>query len=301
MAFLTPLRYPGGKGKLSNFVELLFQENNLLDAPYIEPYAGGAGVAITLLFDEFSSHIHINDINRSIFSFWYSVLNETDQLCSMIQSTKVTIEEWKHQQEIQNRINEVTLLELGFSNFFLNRTNHSGIIKGGVIGGKDQDGPFKLDARFNKSDLISRIQRIARYKNRISIYNMDAADFISQVLPDLPARSFLYLDPPYYIKGQGLYENYYNHHDHLSISRLVKTIQQHWIISYDNTEQILQMYNNYRQIIYNLSYSAGDRYKGSEVMFFSENLSIPPIESPVSVDKKRISNNFTLRLGLPSR
>jgi len=299
MAFLTALRYPGGKGKLSNFVELMFQENNLLDAPYIEPYAGGAGVAIALLFDEFTSHIYINDLNRSIYAFWHSVLYETDQLCSLILSTPIDMDEWHRQHRVQSHVDDVTLLELGFSTFFLNRTNRSGIIKGGVIGGKKQDGPFKLDARYNKVNLISRIQKIARYGSRISIYNQDAAEFIQNVLPTLPARALVYLDPPYYVKGQGLYEDFYNHEDHLAISRLVKTIQQHWIVSYDSAEQILGMYDGYRKIAYDLSYSAGDRYKGAEVMFFSSSLSVPPIKSPTSVSRKLIGRNFSLRLGLP--
>ncbi len=298
MAFLTPLRYPGGKGKLANFMELMFQENNLLDAPYIELYAGGAGVAIALLFDEFSSHIHINDVNRSIYAFWHSVVNETDQLCSLIRSTEITIDEWKKQQAIQDHNEEASLLKLGFSTFFLNRTNRSGIIKGGVIGGKNQDGPYKLDARYNKDDLISRIQKIARYRSRISIYNIDAADFISQTLPTLPTQSLIYLDPPYYVKGQGLYEDFYSHNDHVLISRLVRNIQQHWIISYDNVDPIVQMYQGYRQITYNLSYSANNRYKGAESMFFSSQLSIPPTSNPILVSKKLINRNFSLRLGV---
>jgi DNA adenine methylase len=210
------------------------------------------------------------------------------------------MDEWEHQRSIQDRSDEYSSLELGFSTFFLNRTNHSGIIKGGVIGGRNQDGPFKLDARYTKTNLINRIQRIARYGNRISIYRMDAAEFIQQVLPNLPKLALIYLDPPYYIKGQGLYENFYEHKDHLLISQLLKNIQQHWIVSYDNTEQILEMYKGYRKIAYNLSYSAGNRYKGSEVMFFSDHLSVPTIKTPVSVSKKQISKSLTLQLNLPS-
>ena len=288
MPFLTPLRYPGGKGKLANFMKLVFRENNLLDAPYIEPYAGGAGVALALLFDEFVSHIHINDLNRSIYAFWYSVLNETDALCRLIRDTPLTMVEWENQQTIQQRADQVTALELGFSTFFLNRTNRSGIITGGVIGGKSQDGPYKLDARFNRDNLESRIQRIARFRDRISIYNMDAALLIQNVLPSISHNALVYLDPPYYVKGQGLYENYYEHNDHLEIARLVAQIPQHWIVSYDNAPQIQSMYNIHRQITYNLSYSAGDRYSGAEVMFFSDRLVVPVVESPALIRPKRV-------------
>ncbi|MBA4376630.1 MAG: DNA methyltransferase [Anaerolinea sp.] len=288
MPFLTPLRYPGGKGKLANFMKLVFRDNIILDAPYVEPFAGGAGVAIALLFDEFTSHIYINDINRSIYAFWHSVLNDTDALCQLIHDTPVTIEEWESQQSVQQSADQATTLELGFSTFFLNRTNRSGIIAGGVIGGKKQDGPYKLDARFNRKNLISRIQRIARFSNRISIFNMDAAQFIRDVSPRISNNALVYLDPPYYVKGQGLYQNYYEHDDHLEIARLVAGISQHWIVSYDNTPQIQAMYNGFRQIIYNLNYSAGQRYKGSEVMFFSDRLVIPAVENPALIPAKQV-------------
>lgn len=296
MAFLTPLRYPGGKGRLSNFIELVLQENNMLDAPYVEIYAGGAGIAFSLLFDDFSTHIHINDVSRSIYAFWYSVLNETDNLCSRIWATEVSIGEWNRQKYIQNHPEEVPLLDLGFSTFFLNRTNRSGIIKGGVIGGKNQNGPYLLDARFNKKELISRIHRIARYKNRITIYNIDAAEFIRHTLPLLPTKSMVYLDPPYYVKGKGLYDDFYDHEDHALLSTLVRSVQQPWIISYDNVLTVKLMYQDYRYINYKLGYSANERYKGTEIMFFSNELTIPPITNPVTIDKNLINNNFFLRI-----
>jgi DNA adenine methylase len=288
MPFLTPLRYPGGKGKLANFMKLVFLENNLLDAPYVEPYAGGAGIALALLFDEFASHIHINDLNQSIFAFWHSVLNETDALCRLIHDTPATMREWENQQAIQQHADQVATLELGFSTFFLNRTNRSGILTGGVIGGKNQDGPYKLDARLNRDNLESRIQRIARFRDRISIYNMDAAQFIRTILLGISHNALVYLDPPYYMKGQGLYENYYEHNDHLEIARLAAQIPQHWIVSYDNALQIQSMYSVNRQITYNLSYSAGDRYSGSEVMFFSDGVVIPVVESPALISPRKV-------------
>ena len=288
MPFLTPLRYPGGKGKLANFMKLVFLENNLLDSPYAEPYAGGAGIALALLFDEFASHIHINDLNRSVFSFWMSVLNETDAFCRLIHDTPATMREWEYQKAVQQRADQMTTLELGFSTFFLNRANRSGIITGGVIGGKNQNGPYKLDARLNRENLEARIQRIARFRDRISIYNLDAAQFIQTVLPSISHNALVYLDPPYYMKGQGLYENYYEHNNHLEIARLVAQIPQHWIVSYDNAPPIQSMYNLHRQITYNLSYSAGDRYSGSEVMFFSDGLVIPVVESPALIPSRRV-------------
>jgi len=281
MQFSTPLRYPGGKGKLTNFVKQIIVDNDLLDGHYVEPFAGGAGIALALLFQEYMIHIHINDLNKSVYSFWYSVINETDELCRLITDTPVTIEEWQRQRAIQSCSNSVPLLELGFSTFFLNRTNRSGIIKAGVIGGIGQAGEWKIDARYNKKDLISRIVMMANYRSKVSIYNQDASDFLLNVVPGLPDKTLIYLDPPYYIKGKDLYENHFNHNDHESLAKIVtESIRQHWLVSYDFVPQISEMYKNFRQLDYLLNYSAADRYKGSELMVFDDTLLIPDVVKP---------------------
>ena len=277
----TPLRYPGGKGRIAPYLRLLFEENNLLDGHYIEPYAGGAGVAINLLLQEYASCIHLNDADRAVFAFWHSVLNSTDKLCELIKDTPITMETWEKQKTVHRARGEQTLLDLGFATFFLNRTNRSGILTGGVIGGKEQKGAWKLDARFNKKDLIRRIETIALYRNRIRLYNLDAEDLINGVFPALPAKTLAYFDPPYYLKANDLYQNFYKHEDHVAISKLVKKdVTIPWIVSYDNMPEIMGMYKGYRSITYDMSHSAATNHKGSEVMFFSKKLNIPKVKNP---------------------
>lgn len=285
MRFNTPLRYPGGKGKLTDFIKLVFEQNNLLGGQYVEPYAGGAGIALNLLLQDYASYIHLNDLNISVYAFWHSVLNHPNELCKAIWDVKVTMKEWHRQREIQNGDpNHHDLLELGFSTFFLNRTNRSGIIKGGVIGGKNQDGPWKIDARFNRENLCKRIEKIAQHHSRINIYNMDAAIFITDIIPSLPRETLIYLDPPYYVKGQGLYQNHYMHEGHVKISELVKKHIKHpWIVSYDHTVEIVDMYKGCPMITYGINYSAQDRYKGAEIMFFNKKLVIPDIKNPANL------------------
>ncbi len=289
MPFYSPLRYPGGKRKLSNYIKLVLGQNGLFGAHYIEPYAGGAAVALALLFEGYASHIHINDLSRSVYAFWYAVLYETESLCSRIFETPATMDEWYHQRAIQERAFEVSLLDLGFSSFFMNRTNRSGIITGGVVGGKNQDGPYKLDARYNTDDLIERIRRIASHRSQISIYDQDASAFITTVLPSLPHNALVYLDPPYYSKGKDLYENQYKDEDHKKISDLVPNIGQHWVVTYDNTPEIVKLYEDYRRIVYHLNYSAADRYGGAEVMVFCNGLTIPTIANPAKVSNRVVS------------
>lgn len=281
MRYSTPLRYPGGKSKLTNFVKQIIKDNGLLEGHYVEPFAGGAGVALSLLFQEYIIHAHINDLNKSVYSFWYSVINDTEDLCKLISDTQVTMQEWQRQRSIQSQPNEVSTLELGFSTFFLNRTNRSGIITGGVIGGKNQNGEWKIDDRYNKQALIDRIKLVAYYKSRISIYNEDASSFLLNRCPSFPSKTLIYLDPPYYVKGKHLYEDHYTHDDHDALSQIVKnSIQQYWMVSYDFVPEIAGLYKEYRQIDYQLTYSAADRYKGAELMVFDDRLQIPDSTNP---------------------
>jgi len=283
MTFFSPLRYPGGKRRLTNFIKMIYHENDLLDGDYAEPYAGGSSVALSLLFNEYARFIHINDLDYSVYAFWYSVLNHTDELCRMIIDTPINMDTWLYQKSIFKDLNS-PILDIGFSTFFLNRTNRSGILTGGVIGGKLQNNNWKLDVRFNKKDLIERIEKIARFRNRIRLYNLDSSKFLEDIIPTLPERTLIYLDPPYYFKGtQMLYSNYYEPNDHFNVSQIVCNLPRKWIISYDNVPQIRQIYSGYRNLEYDLHYSAQQRYRGAEIIFFCNELIIPEVDSPIGV------------------
>lgn len=284
----SPLRYPGGKGKVANFLKLLYLENDLIGTEYFELYAGGASVALSLLYEDFASHVHINDINRSVHAFWQVALNDPDGLCRKITDTPVTVDEWKRQKAVQ-AATDPTDLELGFSTFFLNRTNRSGIIGGGIIGGHQQDGGWKIDARYNKPELCKRIRKVARFKSRITLTRTDAA----QLLDDISGRdadsTFVYLDPPYYVKGKGLYDNFYEHQDHVLIAQRVQALRCPWVVSYDAVPEILSLYGSIRSLRYSLNYSAAEAHRGSEAMFFSRSLQIPPTNSAAGITMRQVS------------
>lgn len=280
--FVTPLRYPGGKGKFASFVKDLMQLNNL-SGDYLEPYAGGAGVALDLLYNGYCQNIHINDFDVAVFNFWTAVTQDTDNFLQLMHETDVSIDEWFKQKEILEDPNNHTQLEHGFATFFLNRTNRSGILKAGVIGGKNQSGTYKLDARYNKKDLSKRIEKIGKYRDQIKVYNCDALELLGKVDDLLPSDSLIYLDPPYYVKGQGLYRNFYIHDDHVRIRKALDKIDSKWIVSYDNCSEIKEIYRGYHQEDYELNYSAYYKTKGSEVMIYSDKV------NPVKVPTKQLN------------
>lgn len=275
---LSPLRYPGGKAKLFPIFSRLISENRLHSATYCEPYAGGAGLALKLLAHGFVPRVELNDLDRAIFAFWNAALYDADRFCRRLADVDITVDEWRRQKEVY-RSSDGDQFELAFATYFLNRTSRSGIIEGsGPIGGYEQKGEWKIDARFNKKAQISNIQAISRLSPYITLYNEDALSFMATRLED--KSRFVYLDPPYYVKGRKLYKNFYRHDDHLEIAALLNSRRDgNWIISYDSAPQIHEMYQNFEGVVYNLQYSAGPRTSGEEVIFVSDRLMLPPLEA----------------------
>lgn len=273
---VSPLRYPGGKSCLYELAALVLRLNRLERGHYAEPYAGGGGLALTLLFEGHASEIHLNDIDQTIWSFWNSVLFETENLVELIKSTPVTIEEWHKQKGIYLDHPEHDRLTVGFSTFFLNRTNRSGIIKGaGPIGGRSQAGNYKIDCRFNRDGLCKRIRRIAKYKSRIHLHNADALHFMAEMDSQLPDRSLFCIDPPYFNKGSGLYTSYYQPEDHEEVSKTVLQLEHPWILTYDNTPEISRLYTSHRQYDFDVNYSLQTKRVGTELLVASKGLKMP--------------------------
>lgn len=278
----SPLRYPGGKGKLAGFVATLIKRNVLSDGLYVEPYAGGAAVAWELLLTGVVRRVAINDVSRPVFAFWRSVLDQTDELAALISDTPVDLASRDRFKAIFSSPDDASDLELGFAMFFLNRTHRSGILNGGVIGGRNQTGKWKIDARYNKSDLIRRIERIAAARRRIEITNLDAVEFVESKSPSWPAKTLVYLDPPYYEKGSQLYYDYYCDKDHLEVAQAVRSLRKvHWLVSYDDVLPIQEMYDGTPALQYTIGYSARNVLRGREAMFFSDGLIVPEVEGSI--------------------
>jgi len=279
MKFYSPLRYPGGKNKLAKFIALICKKNNI-NGHYVEPYAGGASVALYLLINRYVKEITINDLDRGIYAFWYSVLNHTESFCRKIENIEVTIKNWEKFKKIHANAGTVKLFDLGFATFFLNRTNRSGIIDGGVIGGKEQRGKYKIDCRFNKDELISRIKLISQYEKSIHLYNLDALELVNKIQKESSSKNTIfYFDPPYYLKGSSLYMNYYNEKDHEEISRRIQKIKNmRWIVSYDNVPEIKRLYRNFEKKEYTLFHFAYKPRREKEVLFFNNNLIVPRVK-----------------------
>lgn len=266
----SPLRYPGGKTSLFEYFARVIDKHNWKNVTYIEPFAGGAGAALSLLFLEKVENIVINDYDPAIHAFWNAAVNRTDELIDRIQNTPVTVDEWEKQKLVYKRADASDSLSLGFATFFLNRTNRSGILNAGPIGGKSQTGQWKLDARYNRQAIIDKLKLLSLYRNRITVLNQDGVEVIKRYAKK--DNNFFYIDPPYYVKGAELYLNSFKHDDHQKLADTLREFSTtKWLLSYDNDKNILDMYSDFNYEVFSLKYSAHHNTKsGSELMVFSD-------------------------------
>ncbi|HAT74083.1 MAG: D12 class N6 adenine-specific DNA methyltransferase [Candidatus Moranbacteria bacterium GW2011_GWF2_36_839] len=274
MSFFSPLRYPGGKTRLYYFLEKAivknFSENEKI--VLVEPYAGGAGASLKLLFSGKVDKIIINDLDRAIFSFWRIAVSDTDFLINKIKKVNIDIAEWRKQKEIYTNPTSTTR-ELAFATLFLNRTNRSGIIEGGPIGGMNQMGLWDIKARFTKNTIIKRLEKIKEFKDTIKVRNIDGITLLKQLGRNKKKSNyFIFLDPPYYQKGKSLYLNHYIDKDHKKLLKLLEKSSLKWVMTYDDVSYIQNLYDKFRKSSFVINHSAFKARQGKEVLIFSDNV-----------------------------
>lgn len=268
----SPLRYPGGKSSLTDFFARLVETNFQRKPRYIEPYAGGAGAAIALLLTGKVSDILINDLDPAMWSLWISMVEDNEQFQRRVRETPVTLDQWRKQKHIYSLgLNGADPIDLGFATFFLNRTNRSGVLNAGVIGGQAQAGTYRVDARYNKATLLHRLSRIGDVRDRIDVRNTDGRIVLEEVRNS--SRTFVYADPPYYEKGSFLYMNSFSDAQHKELAAtLNKSSRAKWVLTYDDVPAIRSLYEKRRSQTFSLHYSAHKPGKARELMVFSDNL-----------------------------
>lgn len=272
-AFISPLRYPGGKAKLGPYFARILASQSASIQTYAEPYAGGAGAGLYLLAEGYVDELLINDLNPGIAAFWRSVLNSTDEFVERIETEEVSLASWHRYREIYLAPAAQSDLDLGFATFFLNRCNRSGILRARPIGGLEQTGRWKIDARFNRTGLAKRIHQIGRMAGRISVTETHALKFLA----DISAKRdpvLLYADPPYLEKGEGLYMSAHSWEDHEKLATVLLSNRHPWVLTYDFDERVRNLYPSNRCLRYSISHTAQSQGVGHEFMLFSRGLRV---------------------------
>lgn len=278
MRYLSPLRYPGGKAKLAPYLKRLIECQENRPTQYAEPFAGGAGAALSLLSQNVVEFAHINDLNPGIGAFWRSSLDWPSEFCARIMSVPLTIDEWHRQREVYEAGTTIEDFELGFATFFLNRTNRSGILGARPIGGFDQTGAWKIDARFNRDGLCQRIQAVADLRSRMFVTQLEGIDFL-QTLGDLASDIFVYADPPYLVQGEGLYMHAFDAGSHLKLAEFLSDASFPWILTYDDDARVTEeLYSTGRCATFEIAHTAHIQHVGREAVIYSAQLLVPDVE-----------------------
>ena len=272
MAFHSPLRYPGGKGLLLGFVREVIRHHTPSTTTYVEPFAGGAAVAVGLLLEGDIDAAVIGEADPAIAAFWRAAINHPDQFADRISECAVTIDTWHEQADILSQGPTGNDLTLGFAAFFLNRTNYSGVIRARPIGGLNQDGRWPLDCRFNKPNLLKRLGAIAGLAGRLNVHECDAIDLLTHIGAHTEGSAFVYADPPYLTKSLDLYMNTMTYTSHQELARTLQSSSTCWMVSYDTDERVAnELYPEARILRFGLRHSAGRAHRGQELMAFSRN------------------------------
>lgn len=276
---MSPLRYPGGKALMATYISGVLEENLLAGCTFFEPYAGGASVSLELLRLGFIGQAVLVERDPLVYAFWWCVFNDAEALCAAIAACPVSIETWQTLQPTRNVDDpskcDFSLLQLGVAGLFFNRTNFSGILGAGPIGGGKQKSIYKINCRFNKEKLISKIQALSKFSDRVAIHFGDAISFMRTNAEQISAGfSFVYIDPPYYVQGKKLYRHYYNDKDHVALAEFIRAQGYPWLLSYDDHPRIRELYaDNRMQPIY-LDYKVKSNRTVQELVI--SNLVIPP-------------------------
>lgn len=270
-ATYTPIRYPGGKTKLYPLLESIIRRNGLQGCAYSEPFAGGAGAAVKLLLKGDVGRILINDYDRAVYCIWKAVLEHPDETCAFVDAAELTVDEWRAHRDVYRRRDQADELELGLSSLYLNRTNRSGILDGGLIGGLGQTGPYKMDARFGRDGLKEKVRRLSDRAADIEVFNMDAEGFVSEVLGARDG-AFAYFDPPYVQKGPGLYRSSFDEAKHRSFAETVLSCRFPWVATYDDDELVCSLYGNRVKRMLDIGYSAYRASSGRELLICSASI-----------------------------
>lgn len=279
-ASASPLRYPGSKAVLVEYISNLLKQESLLGCTFIEPYAGSAVVSIELLRQEDVKNAIIVERDPLIYAFWYCVFFETDLLLKRIYDTPVTIETWKLLLPLRDikDVSKADVIDLGFAGFFYNRTNFSGILKANPLGGINQSSSYKIDCRFNKISLIEKIKNLATLANRITVVFGDGLSHSKLLVEQLrDQRIFIYVDPPYFQKGSNLYRYWFSYEDHAELAKWLLSQEIPWLASYDYHDKIMKLYSEKHRQEINFDYWIGNengKRKGKELLI--SNLHIPP-------------------------
>lgn len=266
---LSPLRYPGGKRRLVPYVAAALAANDLRPDVFVEPFAGGASVALELLATDEVQSIGLAELDPYVASFWETVFFDTDWLCRQVASIEVSLDAWRRMKSGRFRSRRSQALAC----LYLNRTSFNGTLhpRAGPIGGMSQSSGYPIDCRFPRERLVRRIRMCAQFADRVAfIRHEDALGAVAYARRRLRGKSlFYYFDPPFWAKSSFLYRHAFTHQDHQRLATAVRYLREPYLLSYDPAPEVRELYAGRSELTVEtveLLYTATQRTAESELV-----------------------------------
>jgi len=294
---ISPLRYPGSKQALVPYVIRFLKENRLHTEHWYEAFAGGASISLSLLKREVVKQATLIEKDPLIYAFWECVRSDPAILCERIRTLDVSMKTWKRFQKFRepDAVSKYPLIDLGVAGLFFNRTNYSGIIGANPIGGMSQESEYKINCRFTKNTVITRICEAASVAKRLTVIHGDAVSHLRQRKDTiLNKKAVVYIDPPYYAQGQKLYRYHFFDKDHQRLARFLNSSEFPWLVSYDNAPFIAGLFREKLQKPIRLQYTVRQA-RSAEELIITNQMHLP--DSAFGTENAVINNDKALAIG----
>jgi DNA adenine methylase len=271
----SPFRYPGSKAGLADYTTTFINENLLTGCRFYETHAGGGALGLALLSRGVISKLTLIERDPLIYAFWKAATTRCDELCAELKKIEVSLATWNALQRYRRIRNptDTSIVRLGLAGLFFNRTNFSGVLAAGPIGGMKQGSRYKISCRFNRDDLIQRIVAINTHAREISIVYSDAVSFLRRNARQMSTHSLAYIDPPYYQQGPRLYRYHYSARQHQRLAEFICAQQFPWFVSYDRHPAVRKLFDGQKVVPITLNYAVKEARRAEELLI--SNLALP--------------------------
>lgn len=290
--YLSPLRYPGGKGRMGPYLaDLMASQYGLLEVEiWAEPFAGGLGAGLHVLAADVAEEVWFCETNPALAALWRMIRTDLDDLARRIELTNPTIDLFYASREMVK--NAATTgghddQELAVAALILNRCSRSGIVAPNVgpIGGKDQAGKYTVKSRFDPAKVAARLRALSPYTQRLRQYDCSGIEFLRGLDGGvgIEEEMLAFVDPPYTDVGNDLYGRGMSVAEHRELAWILNTSPMRWALTYDATPHIwTDWYPNRAVMEYGISHSAHKQHADTEYLIVSDNLILDPIRAPLS-------------------
>ncbi len=232
----SPFRYPGGKTWLVPLVRRWLGSCTKPAKHLAEPFAGGAIIALSALFDRLTEKITLIERDVNVGSVWQIIVNgDAPELAKRIIDFNCT--EANALKVLKNEYLPDDILSRAFATIVRNRVQRGGIMAPGASLMRNGENGRGVASRWYPETLRNRLLDLHLLHMSIQFHSGDGIKFIENNATNEDISWFI--DPPYTVAGRRLY--LHSDIDHEELFEATSKIEGRFMMTYDNNEQIRRL------------------------------------------------------------